>query len=125
MFDLKQHLLRQMAHSHATFGPGRRTKGIIDHIRKELIEVENCKNSSDRQMEWVDVAILALDGLTRDMAFELGDRYDNKYDPELVAEEAISLVLEKQGKNESREWPNWRDMDPDKAIEHDRTKGIQ
>jgi hypothetical protein len=36
--DLKQHLIRQMAFSHATFGPGERRDGVIDHIRKELIE---------------------------------------------------------------------------------------
>lgn len=37
-FDLSQHLLRQRAFSRATFGAGRRTKGVVDHIRKELLE---------------------------------------------------------------------------------------
>ncbi len=48
--DLKQHLIRQMAFSHATFGPGERTDGVIDHIRKELVEVENANGESD---EWL------------------------------------------------------------------------
>ena len=58
MFDLQQHLVRQMVFSRATFGPGERTKGVIDHIRKELIEIEQ---ADDRAEEWVDVVILALD----------------------------------------------------------------
>lgn len=33
--DLEQHLLRQRAFSRATFGPGARTQGVLDYIRKE------------------------------------------------------------------------------------------
>ena len=39
--NLIKHLLRQKAFSERTFGPGPRTKMVIDHIRKELIEIEN------------------------------------------------------------------------------------
>ena len=28
----------------------------------------------------------------------------------------------KQVKNEARTWPDWRTADPNKAIEHDRSK---
>lgn len=59
-FDLVGHLKRQMAWSHATFGPGERTAGVIDHIRKELVEVEQGDGDAS---EWVDVVILALDAL--------------------------------------------------------------
>ena len=59
--NLVDHLIRQMAFSHATFGPGTRTAGVADHIRKELDEVLEAGGSAD---EWVDVVILALDGLT-------------------------------------------------------------
>lgn len=38
-FDLVQHLRRQIAFSLATFGPGDRTEGVVDHITKELAEV--------------------------------------------------------------------------------------
>lgn len=48
--------------SFRTFGPGRRTKGLTAHIRKELIEVE--KEPTDL-MEWVDIMILAIDGAVR------------------------------------------------------------
>ena len=39
MFDMIAHLTRQAAFSRATFGPGARTKGVIDHVKKELAEV--------------------------------------------------------------------------------------
>lgn len=48
--------------SRATFGDGKRTGGIIKHIRKELEEIES--NPTD-VTEWIDVAILALDGAWR------------------------------------------------------------
>lgn len=113
--DLKQHLLRQMAFSHATFGPGRRTKGVIDHIRKELIEVEQSNGSAE---EWIDVVILALEGLTRSLAFftEDGARH-----PEYAVNRACELLLDKQRRNEARRWPDWRTMSADEAIEHDRS----
>ncbi len=109
--DLKQHLIRQMAFSHATFGPGERTDGVIDHIRKELVEVEVANGESS---EWVDVVILALDGLTRRLAYCNGDRND----PESVAEIACNMILGKQTRNEARNWPDWRTTAQDKAIEH-------
>lgn len=113
MFDLKAHLIRQMAFSHATFGPGERREGVIDHIRKELVEVET---SGGESSEWVDVVILALDGLTRRLAYFNGVRVD----PALVADRAIKLIVGKQTRNEARTWPDWRTAAPGKAIEHDR-----
>jgi hypothetical protein len=109
--DLKQHLIRQMAWSHATFGPGERTQGVIDHIKKELVEVERANGDSS---EWVDVVILALDGLTRRLAFCRGERAD----PERVANDVCNIILGKQARNEAREWPDWRTAPKDKAIEH-------
>lgn len=111
--NLQQHLLRQMAFSHATFGPGTRTNGVIDHIRKELAEVEQAHGAAD---EWVDVVILALDGLTRQLAFINGDRR-NPYD---VADLACAMIIGKQTRNEARVWPDWRTASADKAIEHVR-----
>lgn len=114
--DLKQHLLRQMAFSHATFGHGTRTAGVIDHIRKELVEVETAGGEA---AEWVDVVILALDGLTRQLAFCNGPRIK---DPQRVAEMACDMIVGKQSRNESREWPDWRSQSPNKAIEHVRAR---
>ena len=114
--DLKAHLIRQMAFSHATFGPGERTKGVVDHIRKELVEV---LESDGDAAEWVDVVILALDGLTRRLAFVGGGK---RVDPALVAETVCKMLEGKQSRNEAREWPDWRSQSQDKAIEHVRIK---
>lgn len=111
--NLEQHLIRQMAFSHATFGQGERTKGVIDHIRKELVEVEQSDGSA---VEWVDVVILALDGLTRRLAFCGAERGD----PAAVAKAACDLIISKQTRNEARNWPDWRTQSTNRAIEHVR-----
>lgn len=100
--DLVRHLNRQRNFSIKAFGPGNRTKGVIDHIRKELAEIE--ENPADLE-EWIDVVILALDG-----AWRAGH----------TPVEIVDALLAKQAKNEQREWPDWRTAEPDKAIEHIR-----
>lgn len=100
-FDL--HLERQRRFSERTFGPGSRAAGVIDHIRKELREIE--ENPGDLA-EWIDVVILALDGAWRTGA---------------TPAQIIDALLAKQAKNEARTWPDWRSAPSDKAIEHDRT----
>ncbi len=115
--DLKQHLIRQMVWSKATFGPGPRTEGVSDHIVKELSEVKNAVGYA-RKQEWADVAILALDGLTR----EIWAAGNYAITADEAANTAIWLIAEKQGKNERRDWPDWRTADPNKAIEHERGK---
>ena len=102
-FSLAKHLFRQAAFSERTFGPGLRTKGVCDHIRKELLEVE--KDPSDVK-EWIDVIILGFDGAWRTGA---------------TPEQIIDEIQRKQTKNEGRTWPDWRTSDPDKAIEHSRS----
>lgn len=98
-FDLASHLQRQIDFSLKTFGPGKRQKGVIDHIRKELVEIE----TTDEENEWIDVIILAFDGALRSGA---------------KPQEIIDLMVAKQTKNEGRTWPDWRTADPDKAINH-------
>lgn len=98
------HLTRQRQFSERTFGPGPRTKGVLDHIRKELGEIE--ADPSDLR-EWVDVIILAFDG-----AWRAG------HGPQDI----LDAVVAKQARNEARTWPDWRTAAPDKAIEHDRSK---
>ena len=102
-FDFEAHLARQAAWSEQTFGPGSRAQGVVDHIRKELEEIE--ADPGDLK-EWVDVVILALDG-----AWRAG----------FTPQEIIDALVAKQSKNEGRTWPDWRTVDPSKAIEHDRT----
>lgn len=61
-FDLVKHLRRQRAFSLHTFGPGHRTQGVLNHIRKELTELEA---EPLELSEWIDVVLLALDGAWR------------------------------------------------------------
>lgn len=60
--NLALYLCRQIAWSARTFGTTPRTKGITNHIRKELKEIEAAPHDVK---EWVDVVILALDGAWR------------------------------------------------------------
>ncbi|PZR94193.1 MAG: DUF550 domain-containing protein [Stutzerimonas stutzeri] len=102
-FDLAEHIERQRRFSESTFGPGARTKGVLDHIRKELAEIE--ADPSDLA-EWVDLILLAFDG-----AWRAG------WEPQQI----VDGIDAKQAKNETRDWPDWRTADPDKAIEHVRS----
>lgn len=99
-YDLVAHLYRQRAFSKATFGPGRRTKGVCNHISKELEEIK--ANPMDVE-EWIDVVLLALDG-----AWRTGESL----------EYIVEVLKSKQNTNELRAWPDWRTSDPNKAIEH-------
>lgn len=103
-FELVAHLARQRAFSLRTFGPGNRAAGVVNHIRKELKEIE--AEPHDLK-EWIDVAILAFDGAWRTGA-----------EPEEIAR----AFEAKQATNEGRQWPDWRTADPDKAIEHVRAE---
>lgn len=102
--NLIEHLYYQREFSEKTFGPGHRTKGVCDHIRKELKEIE--QDPLDLN-EWVDIILLSLDGAWRTGA---------------SPEEICNAIRAKQAKNERRVWPDWRTADPNKAIEHDRTE---
>lgn len=74
---------RQRLWSRKTFGNGKRTKGIIAHIRKELAEIEA---KPDDLEEWIDVVILALDGYWRhggepiDLMWHLQAKQDKNYE---------------------------------------------
>src|SRR5690349_12235730 len=92
------HLANQRAWSERTFGPGTRLLGVLDHIRKELCEIEAAPDDVE---EWVDVIILAFDG-----AWRAG------WEPQQI----IDAIKAKQAKNEARTWPDWRTMSADQAI---------
>lgn len=103
--NLIDHLRRQFKFSAATFGPppqGATVHGVLDHIRKEIAEIEASPNDLE---EWIDVAMLAFDGA-----------YRSGHTPEQIA----AALEAKQTKNEGRAWPDWRTHDPDKGVEHIR-----
>lgn len=116
MLDLQQHLARQMVFSRATFGPGARTEGVLDHLKKEIEEVRSAPSTQKRIVEWVDLVILSLDGLTRAIWADS----DYVISADEAAEDACFAIRSKQQKNERRDWPDWRTMPTDKAIEHVR-----
>lgn len=89
--------------SEQTFGPGNRTLGIVNHIRKELDEILAKPNDIS---EWMDVVILALDGAWRSGA---------------SSEQIIKALVAKHEKNVNRKWPDWRNFTNGEAIEHDRS----
>ncbi len=93
----------QQAWSQEVFGPGHRTKGVLNHIRKEIEEVE----AEPLSLEWVDIVILAIDGAHR---------------AGWTSQEIIDAIHAKLAKNQARTWPDWRTMTEDQAIEHDRSK---
>ena len=95
---LADFLSRQQSFSAKTFGPGKRTKGLIDHITKELQEIE--ADPTDLT-EFVDVILLAFDGFWR---------HGGKPEDLLPALEA------KLEKNMARTWP--KVTSEDHAIEH-------
>ena len=97
---LEEIIKNQIAWSEKTFGPGPLDAGIIDHIKKELIEIEKAPGDLE---EWIDVIILALDAAWR-----------NCYSAECI----VDVLIAKQQKNKLRSWPDWKDAEPGKAIEH-------
>lgn len=59
---IEDYTARQKEWSAKTFGPGLRTVGVTEHIKKELAEILEAPQDLE---EWVDVIILALDGYWR------------------------------------------------------------
>lgn len=98
--NIEAWLLKQEAWSRRTFGSGRRTGGLIDHIQKELVEIR--ENPHDLE-EWIDVIILALDGYWR-----------HGGDPNGIMDSLIA----KWEKNFARQWPG--PASEDVAVEHIR-----
>lgn len=87
--------------SRETFGPGDRYSGVIEHIRRELKEIE--ANPSDLT-EWVDVIFLAMDGAWRSSGAD--------------GEAIVRKMLEKHKINRERRWPDWRSLGADGVSEH-------
>lgn len=84
--NLIEFLTIQADWSARTFGPGKRTIGLCNHIRSELDEIEQTPGDLE---EWIDVIILALDATWR-----LG----------ATPEEVVDTLMAKQQKNLKRSW---------------------
>jgi hypothetical protein len=99
MSELSDYLKRQEEWSTRTFGHAVRTKGICQHIRKELLEIEAAPHDL---IEWVDVIILAMDGYWRAGGDPL---------------HLMDLLQMKQDRNFARRWP-YPPPPEDQASEH-------
>jgi len=98
--SIETYYARQIGWSSDTFGAGKRTKGIVQHIGKELEEV---LAKPDDLSEWIDIIVLAMDGFWRHGGTVNG---------------FLPALLAKQQKNMARTWP--APTSEDVAIEHDR-----
>lgn len=97
--DIAAFIREQKAFSEKAFGPGPRTKGITEHIEKELDEIR--AEPTDLH-EWVDVILLAMDGAWRAGHTPL----------------AIEIAMQRKLViNQNRKWPDWRTAG-DGAIQH-------
>lgn len=98
---LEDYLLRQRDWSRKTFGEGKRTVGVTEHIKKECQEVVD--DPADIR-EWIDIVILALDGFWR----AGGEPSD-----------VLKLMQEKQDINFQRVYP--KPLSENHVSEHDRS----
>lgn len=142
-----QFLARQCSVNRHAFGPDDRMEGVLHHMAEEMEEVRNAEGHLKKAEEWVDLVILAQDGLMRAVREQLreamnsGDWDDDDrfvYNPttgviighisngvaeptsDYVAEAALEILTCKRDKVEIRSYPDWRTADPNKAINHDR-----
>lgn len=130
-----EHLARQCAVGREKFGPGVRTKGVMEHIKQEFDEILTAESLEEAAEEWTDVVILAMDGHLRAVREKLREQMGGaegvQVDPagnvigwngeptnDFVAAVALRLIRQKQGKNELRDFANWRDASEDEAINH-------
>jgi hypothetical protein len=100
--DLVGYTENQIEFSRRAFGPGPRLDGVLEHMRREMIEV---RETPQDPLEWADLIILAIDG-----AWRQG----------ITPGELATALVVKQATNRSRRWPNWRTASPNEPIEHDR-----
>lgn len=98
-FDLAEFIDEKYEWSRRVFGPDIRTEGIVNHIKKELVEIID--DPSDLE-EYVDVIFLALDGASR-----------AGYSGTAV----VDAILKKHAKNVQRRWGKTADG----HFEHDRS----
>lgn len=80
--------------------PTQTYKGVLDHIKQEIEEIERTPEDLE---EWIDLILLSFAG-----AYRVG----------ATIEEVINMLKYKQKRNEKRKWLDWREADPDKAINH-------
>lgn len=105
-FTMDRFFLEQQKWSYTTFGPPehRGPNGPLEHLKLEAEEALNTLGT-EKTKEIVDCFFLAIDAAHRHG---------------LCLDDLIEKAFEKLKENKKRDWPDWRTMDPNKAIEHIR-----
>jgi hypothetical protein len=102
-FNLYDFLIKHRKWTRAAFGPGKRTEGVINHLKKELKEIRN--NPSDLE-EWIDLILIAFDGAKR--------QGHSTY--KIIQTMQYKFFINSQ----KRAWPDWRNLKDQQSevIEH-------
>ncbi len=110
---IQSFLKTQIKWSKKTFGDGHRVEGIIEHIRREFLEVEDTVYAEKATKEWIDIVILAFDGAWRSY-------YGCKFggDEDELPEKITKLLIGKQRENLKRKYPV--PTSQDEPVEHKR-----
>lgn len=134
--DFQNFLTKLAAVNREKFGPGERRKGVIEHITQEFEEIESAETKLEAALEWVDVGILALDGLLRAVREMLREKmadagegpnvdqsgqicgFNGEPTNDYVAGVALTMFLTKQAKNELRDFGDWRAVSEDEPMQH-------
>lgn len=101
----------QMGWSPGINGPGLNTRRLLNHIRKEIEEIE--ADPMDL-VEWIDIIILAIDG-----AWRVAQAQGASDVPGAL----VAALHTKMAKNHARKWPDWRELPEDAPVEHVRAAG--
>lgn len=100
-FDFSSFADKKALWSEKTYGPGDRYHGVIKHIQRELVEIEQAPDDLE---EWVDVILLAMDGAWRSA--------------NASGRDLANALIRKQEKNTRRKWPDWRSLKEDEVSHH-------
>jgi hypothetical protein len=85
---------------HETFGPNRPVTGVLEHMRREIAEIE--AKPQDRA-EWADLLILLIAGADR---------------AGVPLKDVLEAAVLKTHVNKRRKWPDWRTQPEDAPIHH-------
>ena len=85
--------------------------GPLEHLIKEAKEAHAEASGEDFDLSKLKKEIADCLFLVFDAAHRAGMSYA----------ELTKVAMAKLKENKQRKWPDWRTMDPNKAIEHDRT----
>ena len=131
-----EHLARQCAVGREKFGPNERRNGVREHILQEFEEIDAAVDQNEVALEWTDIVILAMDGHLRAVREMLREKlkgapegpntdahgnligFSGEPTNDCVAGVALTMITTKQGKNELRDFGDWRGASEDEPINH-------